>query len=240
MKQWTPAEFQAYMQALEKRARNEKAAAHADRKFGLHDGNKIRTLFYNYGSIGRPNTEPSMEWPAFSNHGYAYEFGPIVGAEVVDADSDTVVIFSDGMLDGGDFDPSGGANVWGWEPLPGYTADGQQYIGLSNNPATWGDNFPTDKDGFLVWPGQFGNGVVVADLESYYVMDDRYNAEFQYYPVPSDSSIRGLGVEVTVRGYQYAASVAEDIIFFQYEVKNVSEKTLDKVVIGMIGDHYFI
>ncbi|MFQ6606111.1 MAG: hypothetical protein ACE5DP_00435 [Fidelibacterota bacterium] len=236
MKQWSQAQFQAYLQALDKRARSEKAAAHSDRKFGLHDGNKIRTLFYNYGSIGRPNTEPSMEWPAFSSHGYAYEFGPIVGAEVVDTDSDTVVIFSDGMLDGGDYDPAGGANWWGWEPLPGYAADGQQYIGLSNNSATWGDNFPTDKDGFLVWPGQFGDGVVVADLESYYVMDDRYNAEFQYYPVPSDSSIRGLGVEVTVRGYQYAASVAEDIIFFQYEVKNVSEKTLDKVVIGMIGD----
>jgi len=83
------------------------------------------------------------------------------------------------------------------------------------------------------WPGQFGDGNIVADFESYFVMDDQYNAEFQYYPDPSDSTKRGIGVEVSVRGYQYAASVAEDIIFFQYEVKNASKKTLNKVVIGI-------
>lgn len=236
MKTWTPAQIANYLQSIDHPLRSGKSLAHNDRKYGFHAGNQIRTLFYNYGSIGRPNTEPSMEWPAFSGHGYAYEFGPIIGAEVVEADGDTVHFFSDGMLDGGDYDPFGGSQWWGWEPIPGYAAYGQDFIANSNDPASWGDEFPADNDGYLTWPGKYGDGVITADFESYFKMDDRFNKEFGYYPSPSDSALRGLGIEVQVRGYQYAASVAEDIIFFQYEVKNVGEKRLDKVVVGMIGD----
>ncbi len=235
MKYWSKGEFEEWQKYFDGQ-RLAKPTAHRDRKFGIHDGNKIRTLFYNYGSIGRPNTEPSIEWPIYSGHGYAYEFGPLIGAEVVTIQGDTIGFFSDGMIDGGDWDPAGGENVWGWEPLPGYANPNQEYIAMSNNPSSWGPLFPTDEDGNLMWPGQFGNGVVTADLESYYVMDDRYNAEFGYFPFPSDSSRRGLGVEVRVRGYQYSAQLAEDIIFFQYEVENVSEKGLNKVVFGMMGD----
>ncbi|MFQ6614935.1 MAG: hypothetical protein ACE5D1_08835, partial [Fidelibacterota bacterium] len=133
MKYWTKEDFNRYMRDLDQRRRLAKTMDHSDRKFGLHEGNKVRTLFYNYGSVGRPNTEPSLEWPAYSSHGYGYEFGPMVGAEVVDADGDTVRIFSDGMLDGGDYDITGGANVWGWEPLPGYAASGQNKIAISTD-----------------------------------------------------------------------------------------------------------
>jgi len=236
MKTWSKQDFNAYWSAWDNQRRLSKILNHEERKFGLHDGNKIRTLFYNYGSIGRPNTEPSLEWPAFSNNGYAYEFGVMVGAQVVDIDGDTIEIFSDGMLDGGDSDPMGGSNWWGWEPLPGYAADGQEYIAISSAEDTWGDLFPTDDDGLTQWPGQYGAGTVIADFESYYVMDDRWNWEFQYYPFINDSTRRGLGVEVEARGYQYAASVAEDIIFFLYKVTNVSDKRLENVVLGMIGD----
>jgi len=226
-----------------------KTMSHIDRNFSLADGNKLRTLIYNYGSIGRPNTEPSIEWPIFSNHGYAYEFGFVVGAEVEDIHGNTAQIFSDGMIDGGDRNQAGGSNVWGWEPLQGYGVDKDVYnswnssdkdkggIAMSNRPESWGTLFPQDTiTAEYIWPGMFGDGVVTADLESFYVMDDRYNEEFDYYPVPTDSSIRGLGVQVTARGFQYSASLAEDIIFAIYEIENVSEKPLDKVVLGMIGD----
>ena len=236
MKYWTKEEFQKWENYFDGH-RLSKPTAHRDRKFGIHDGNKIRTLFYNYGSIGRPNTEPSLEWPIYSGHGYGYEFGPLIGAQVVTVQGDTIGIFDDGMIDGGDTDPTGGENVWGWEPLPGYAAPSpNEYIAMSNKPSTWGPLFPKDDKGNLMWPGQYGKGKVTADLESYFVMDDRWNAEFGYYPFPSDSSRRGLGIQVTARGYQYSAQLAEDILFFQYEVKNVSEKKLDKVVVGMMGD----
>jgi len=249
MKYWTKEEFEAWKNYEESRMRALlKPTDHQHRFFGLHDGNKIRTLFYNYGSIGAPNTEPSIEWPIFSGHGYGYEFGALIGAEVVDIHGQPVHIFDDGMLDGGEGNPQGGVNVWGWEPLPGYSVDPDDYaswnqaqkdkggIAMSNRPETWGELFPKDEDGNLQWPGQYGNAVVTADLESYYVMDDRWNYEFEYYPFLNDSTRRGIGVQVTVRGYQYAASLAEDIIFFQFEVTNVSDKPLEKVVVGMIGD----
>ena len=236
MKYWTKEEFKAWENYFDGH-RLSKPTAHRDRKFGIHDGNKIRTLFYNYGSIGRPNTEPSLEWPIYSGHGYGYEFGPLMGAQVVTVQGDTVGVFSDGMIDGGDVDPNGGENVWGWEPLPGYAAPSpNEYIAMSNKPSTWGPLFPKDKNGKTLWPGQYGNGVVTADLESYFVMDDRWNAEFGYFPFVSDSSRRGLGFRVTARGYQYSAQLAEDILFFQYKVENVSDKTLNKVVFGMMGD----
>lgn len=247
MKYWPKHIFDEYINGNE--LISYKAMSHIDRNFSLADGNKLRTLIYNYGSIGRPNTEPSIEWPIFSNHGYAYEFGFVVGAEVVDVHGDTIQIYSDGMIDGGDRNQAGGSNVWGWEPLPGYGVDKDIYntwnssdkdkggIAMSNRSETWGELFPVDEEsGEQKWPGMFGDGVITADLESYYIMDDKYNEEFDYYPVSTDSSIRGIGVQVTARGFQYSASLAEDIIFSIYEIQNVGDKPLEKVVLGMIGD----
>ncbi|OQX96151.1 hypothetical protein B6I21_01705, partial [candidate division KSB1 bacterium 4572_119] len=249
MKYWSKKEFEDWKKNDQDKVNALfKPTEHVNRFFGLHDGNKIRTLFYNYGSIGAPNTEPSIEWPIFSNHGYGYEFGALIGAEVVDRHGQTTYIFNDGMLDGGEGNPQGGVNVWGWEPLAGYSVDPDEYaswtqaskdkggIAMSNRPETWGELFPTDDEGNQLWPGQYGDGVVTADLESFYVIDDRWNYEFEYYPYEDDSLKRGLGLEVVVRGYQYAASLAEDIIFFQFEVTNKSDKPLEKVVVGMIGD----
>ncbi|MCH7954625.1 MAG: hypothetical protein IIC40_02680 [Candidatus Marinimicrobia bacterium] len=261
MKQWTKAEFTEWEKNQQKNKKLMKSLTSAERNFGLHNGNRLRTLFYNYGSIGRPNTEPSIEWPIFSGHGYAYEFGALVGAEVIDKRGRVIPIFSDGMIDGGDRNGSGGPNFWGWEPLPGWAVDPNELetwsdveknkggIAVSSRPRTWGKNFPVNEehtgisiddwtfnDAPYLWPGQFGDGVLTADLESYYKMDDRWNQEFEYVPYPSDESLGGLGIEVTVRGYQYGASLAEDIIFFIHEVTNVSEKDLDKMVVGMVGD----
>jgi len=54
-----------------------------DRRQGIHSGNLIRTLFYNYGTIGYPYATPAVEWPKGSDHNYIFEFGVIVAAEVV-------------------------------------------------------------------------------------------------------------------------------------------------------------
>ena len=206
------------------------AAAKSDRKFGVHDNGPLRTLIYNYGSIARPNTEPSMEWPAYSGHGYAYEFGFLVGAEVISASGDNLIIFSDGMIDGGDRNQLGGENFWGWEPLPGYAADSpNRSLAMSDNPDSW-------PIGWSSWPGLHGDGIIAADQESYYVMDDRHNAEFEYYPFISDSSRRGLGLEVSVRGYQWENYPGANNLITLYSVKNISDKALTKTVFGFIGD----
>ena len=67
-------------------------------------------------------------------------------------------------------------------------------------------------------------------------MDDRYNAEFDYYPLSGDSSIRGIGIEVACRGYQWNNASDEDFLIFTYQIKNVSSYFLDKVIAGFYGD----
>ena len=72
------------------------------------------------------------------------------------------------------------------------------------------------------------------------MMDDRNNDEFPYYPfvgnAADSTNLRGLGLEVAVRGYQWVNVQAEDILIVRYDIRNVSDKDLDKVVFGMYVD----
>ncbi len=217
-----------------------KQAGQQDRRQGIHSGNLIRTLFYNYGSIGFPYTTPAVEWPKGSNHNYIFEFGVIAAAEVVDVYGDTIHIVDDGIIggiagEGGDISFSG--EVWGWQPLPGYAAEGQNNVAMSDRPETWPAQWPNrPADWAGNWIGEYGKGLAIADQESYFVMDDRDNREFAYFPDSRDSTRRGLGLRVEVRGYQWAHTLAEDCIFLIYEITNEGDKDLDKVVFGMYGD----
>ena len=100
------------------------------------------------------------------------------------------------------------------------------------------------------WNGYFGKDVTNADQECYFQMDDHADEEwfrrgtldtlsgdstiYYYYPNPEDSSRRGLGLRVTVRGLQWSHFLAQDVIFWLYEITNVSHYTYDKVTFGMI------
>jgi hypothetical protein len=243
MKYWSTEEVEAFW-LNQKRIGLQKPLGAADRREGIASGNLIRTVFYNYGSIGKPNWEPSIEWPKGSGHGYAYEFGPIIGAEVATTRGDTIHIVSDALIDGGDRAPRG--KVWGWQPLPQYMNTAAETPAMSNNPDSWPQAQTTDNpfynpdntgpDDMFLWPGLEGQGKLSADLEAFWVMDDRDNDEFAYYPFEEDTLRRGLGLELTCRLLQFTASLAEDIIFYIVTVKNVSDKPLDKVVAGMFGD----
>lgn len=215
---------------------------HEDRRFGITTGNLIRTRISNFGSIGGPGdrNKPRLEWPIYSGHEYGYEMGPMIGAEVIarteDGERDTVIhIVDDAIQDGGGEE---------FEPLPGYAnpsppAEWQGWLAFSDKTDTWPPVWP---DGSTEWPGEFGPGVITADQESYCIMTDEANTGYQdeygptYYPNPTDSTLHGLGAELSFRHYQWAASLAEDIIFFTYELKNISSTKLDKVTIGVFGD----
>ena len=68
--------------------------------------------------------------------------------------------------------------------------------------------------------GFFGLNQFNADQEVFYVMDDAWNREYQFYPDSRDSTERGLGVQVNVRLFQWSQALAKDILFMQYEVTN--------------------
>jgi hypothetical protein len=245
-----------------------KASGRIDRAVGIHKGNRVRTLFYNYGTIGKPNTEPSLEWPIGSNEGYGFEFGIIVGARVRTANNAIRFILSE-SLDDGDRSPGGAS--WGWEPLAGYHDPTRSDIAMSTAPdndydhkpdswpASWWDSHFQD----YIWPGEYGYGITTADEESYWVMDDYYNKEFNrtffdypseaedpsgleiyhsdikdnyYYPDENDYERGGLGLTAQCRGYQWAHTLAQDCIFFIYEITNIGTRNLDRAIFGMFGD----
>ncbi len=224
-----------------------------DRRTGIHDGNLVYTRFGNFGNLGSRYEPPKMEWPKGSGTWYGYEFIMIAGAEVIDTSGKKIHIMSENYTNPGSFDIApDGTHTYGWEPLPGYYNTGLEninsYPAMSHKPETWPSEWvydypgtPGSRDG--LWNGEFG-AYTRADQESYYVMDDRNNDEFNYFPFigsAEDSAgfpngRRGLGLEVKVRGYQWVQVEAEDILINRYDITNVSDKDLSKVVFGMYVD----
>ncbi len=252
--------------------------AFATRRDVILNGNRITTQVLNFGSISSPgNTITDIVWNGL---GYGFEFGPFVGAEIID-DNDVrdpksvplvdengqpvrdengdqvyvMHIISDGLVsNGGEVSPDG-TEQWGWQPIPCAEPvgnfDGLNVVNpnsalipvsdaedknLDGKPDSWPDDWFNENLKEFVWPGALQQGASNADKEALYFMNDYSNREFKYYPFASDSTKRGLGLEVEVRLYQWANPLAEDTIFMVYKITNKSEKDLDKVVFGMWGD----
>ncbi len=237
---------------------------HADRRAGIHDGNRIRLKFFNTTVIGGPdrvNPWPRLEWPAGSGHEYIYELGPLFGARVKAYDPNTqdsvwISILDDPIQDGGDED---------LEPLPGYFNPNKQSVAFSDKDTLWPQTWPayvgilgdTLRNLSGKWAGQFnfipwdhnGNPIpdsvvvnVVADQESYFAATDSANTEFMpgnnagnpYYD--PGNNMNGLGIKVVARGYQWTAQPVQDVIVWVYEVTNLSDKDIDSMVIGYYTD----
>ncbi len=91
------------------------------------------------------------------------------------------------------------------------------------------------------WNGEYG-AYTRADQESYYVMVDRENDEFEYYPFPGDTASwptgrRGLGLTTEARAYQWNSRLAEDILISIFEISlDLGAKDIDRSVVGMYID----
>ena len=116
------------------------------------------------------------------------------------------------------------------------------------------------------WNGRFGRGIHYADLESYFVANDAQDMENiivrgdpdenlisegpRYYPRPGvhigdfnpDVTTQrgfpwgGLGLRVEVRGYQWNNPEARDIIFWEYNIANISDYALPTCGFGYFID----
>ena len=180
------------------------------------------------------------------------------GNAVLDENGEQVYVMrivSDGLVsNGGEISPDG-SQYWGWQPIscaePVGGFGGVQVVNpqsskiptnddadsdLDGKPDSWPDDWYSESLEQYLWPGALRQGASNADKETLYFMNDYNNSEFSYWPFPSDSTKRGLGLEVEVRLYQWANPLAEDVIFLIYKITNKSEKDLDKVIFGMWGD----
>ena len=129
------------------------------------------------------------------------------------------------------------------------------WFAISNRKETWpeywpagsypGDTrpdsaeYPGERAGW--WNGEYGT-YTRADQESYYVMVDRENDEFPYYPFLGDTASwpagrRGLGLTTEARAYQWNSRLAEDILISIFEISlDEGAKDIDKNVVGMYID----
>ncbi|MBN2281021.1 MAG: hypothetical protein JXQ65_10610 [Candidatus Marinimicrobia bacterium] len=118
-----------------------------------------------------------------------------------------------------------------------------------------------DEEGNVGWNGRFGYNVYKADLECYFVANDAQDLEYilddhpinsYYYPRGKDFKIGsidpnnttqngqpwgGIGVRSAVRGYQWTNPQAQDAIFFEFNITNISNYTLPDVFFGFEVDN---
>lgn len=233
------------------------------RRIGVHNGNQVRTTFTNYGVIGQPGSQgPNCAWKYDAN-GYATDIQPLVGIRlpikdyrvggVYDGKPDTIysVIGCNADRSGeADYDP-GGSRFWGFEPLSDYCNLNLEGIGIgvamSHLPQTWPGFWPdyphwVDDQGNPEWNGYLGRGQFIADQESYFKMDDNVDEKMFIYhgflPDSTDPIRKGQGLQVTVRGLQWANFLAQDVIFWIYDIKNIGTTTYTQATFGTLVGTY--
>ena len=205
------------------------------RRMGVMNGNMLGTIYFNTGQVSKDNVMPQLEWPVGSGHIYMDTVVPIVAAETEDADGNSIHPLETNYEFSNDISPDG-LTEWGWQPLPGYLNPNQMLPAISHKQDTWPEEWPDRPTWNSEWNGYFGRGILSADQETYYVVDDDADEEFVFFPDSTDSTRRGLGMRMSVRGLQWSHVLAEDCIFWIYDVTNVGTTDYEKTLFGMFID----
>jgi hypothetical protein len=215
------------------------------RRKGIMDGNQIRTLFYNNGEVGQWPFQPSGEWPKGTGHSYLDGVALLIATELVAPGNNQVIHpLQTSYREWMDRDPVTGL-IWGLEPLPGYMNHSSGKAAFNTDPNSWPSFWPNaldltpDWNGY--WYGYFGRGVQNSDFETFYVMDDSKDKEwirqpYNFVPLASDPERAGLGLRVEVRGFQWSHVLAEDIIFWHYDIVNISDFEYPTTLFGFYTD----
>ena len=160
-----------------------------------------------------------------------------------------------------DWDPTG-LTEWGFKPVFGYFNINSETPAMSNDSLSWPPEGWPSRGNQTKWPGEwngrFGRGVIYADLESYYVVNDAMDQEYvgeddtlKYYPRPGvyigdkkpDVSVYkgkpwgGLGLRVEVRGFQWNNPQSRDAVFWEYNIANISDYDIHDVYFGFRVDN---
>ena len=216
-----------------------------NRKENILDSNKVRTLFCNNGEVGHWPLAPSGEWPIGTGQSYIDGVSLLIASEITAPDNGQIVhplitSYREWM----DSDPNTGLK-WGLEPIAGYSNSQSQIFALSSDQNTWPEIWPASLNLSSEWNGHwygyFGRDVFNANQETFFVMDDSKDKEwarppFGYYPISSDSDRAGLGLRLEVRGFQWDSNLIEDIIFWHYDIINISDFSYPKTYFGFYTD----
>ena len=216
-----------------------------NRRTGIMDGNLVRTLFYNNGQVGSWPNQPSGEWPKGTGQSYLDGVALLIASEVTAPGNNQIIHpLQTSYREWMDRDPQTGL-LWGLEPIPGYSNPISQGPAISNNPNSWPVVWPPalnlSEEWNGHWYGYFGRDIFNANLETFFVMDDSKDKEwtrppFNYYPLASDQDRAGLGLRVEARGFQWSHILAEDIIFWHYDIVNIADFNYPTTFFGFYTD----
>ena len=211
-------------------------------KHGLMDGNLVSTVYYNFGEIGDWLNFPAQSgvWPKGTNHTYVDGVAVIVQAETKDPNGNIIHPLETNYYEYTRHDVGTGV-TYGWWPLPNYANRFQSSPAQSTDPNTWPPAWPDRPGGWNQrWNGFFGNGVLNADLETYFVFDDNEDREYilknNFHPDADDTTRGGLGMQVHARGFQWSQVLAEDVIFWLYEITNMGTMDYTKTLFAQYVD----
>jgi len=215
---------------------------HNETKKGFMDGNLVSTVYYNFGEVADWQNEPSRSgvWPKGTNHTYVDGVAIIVQAETNDPQGAVIHPLETNYYEYTRHDVATGV-TYGWWPLPGYANRFQSSPAQSTDPNTWPPHWPDrETEWDAQWNGFFGRGVQNADLETYFVFDDNEDREYilknNFHPDSDDSTRGGLGMQVRARGFQWSQVLAEDVIFWLYEITNMGTTDYHKTLFAEYVD----
>jgi len=197
------------------------------RRRGLMNGNLVHTFFWNYCEVGSYPDDPSGCWPSLDQH-YLDDITLIVSVEAVNGDGRLIHPMETQYREFVDVSPEG--VPWGFEARPNWfnmDEGANSSPAMSNDPNTWPEYWldkPLSWVGY--WNGYFGKGIFNADLETVFVFDDSPDKEpnllMNFYCDDRDTTRGGVGLVVKARGFQWSQVLAEDCIFWLYDITNES------------------
>jgi len=240
---------------------------------GYMNGNRVYLYFQNTTELADwPRVDASL-WPnTYEGTRTLDGIGLLVGARVyIENDTipvdnwhdinskmnlDTLFYCQTSYRQKMDTDPTGTIE-WGYYPVFGYFHENSEYPAMSNRPGSWPPvGWPASGNALKwagEWDGRFGRGVIYADLETYFVVNDAHDQEYlgledriKYYPrlgvkigdkkpdvtIQRNKPWGGIGTRVEQRGFQWNNPQARDAIFWEYSIANISEYDLPEVAFG--------
>ncbi len=222
---------------------------------GTHDAARIRTSFWNFGMVGDYPADPgnvdlsvfhSVEVPKGSGMNYSDGTTPFVLAHIDQRSGVDAYIMETGYRERQGISPYEN-RIMRFEPRPNFfqpdpTINRARSPAISNDPRTWPATWPDraadpDDPGWKgSWDGYFGKRPA-ADQESYTVMDDQYYDAWDFLPDSTDSTRKGLGLRVEVRGFQWSNPQAGNVIFWHYDITNEGTTDYDNnIIFGLYMD----
>ncbi|MEN8192738.1 MAG: hypothetical protein ABFS12_07960, partial [Bacteroidota bacterium] len=260
----------------------------AAERTGWMSGNRVLLFYRNTTELGDHKSWFVSKWPntlegSKMHDGICILMGarvflendsiPVTSIAEIESrtDLDTLYYCQSSYREHMDKNPAGTIE-WGLYPAFGYFNEMSETPAMSNLPESWPQLGWPAVGNELIWPGEwngrFGRGVMKADQECFFVVNDAQDQEYlgpedtvKYYPrrvygsngeVISDVFIGdkkqdvtiqrglswgGIGIRVQARGFQWSHPAAQDAIFWEYGMANISEYDIPNMYFGMYTDN---